>query len=297
MIVSRIIAQSSLRFSEPKYSSLKHQPLENPLCCEIIQAILYDSLFTPDDVKREFVTQFVEHYSWFPPAARNDDLAREVQTYQMEALKSVLDTRSSRSATPTSAPLKEVVALKSNFSKIRRASTDNEFLGWLIQQREQLASPNQRDTIIYVEGGRYLPSFGSSSVSSYLRTSLSSHHIYLNALNGNPTIARSLASRSSRSSQVSGSSSLQRFKAAALSRKDQPASTPGPGLHDLIRHWEDEELSWDDYFQALGSSDFRRGLKSTMPTLVEEEEGKSTIRGRIGRLLKGKGKADAVGLE
>ncbi|KAH7211742.1 hypothetical protein DER44DRAFT_766759, partial [Fusarium oxysporum] len=59
MIVSRIIAQRSLRFSEPKFSSLKHQPLENPLCCEIIQAILYDSLLTPDHVKREFVTQFV----------------------------------------------------------------------------------------------------------------------------------------------------------------------------------------------------------------------------------------------
>ncbi|KAI7758540.1 hypothetical protein LZL87_006931 [Fusarium oxysporum] len=309
MIVSRIIVQRSLLVSDPNNGPLELQPSDTSLYCEIIPTLLYDGSFTPEHVKREFVTQFVEHYSWSPPSVRKSVLAREVQIYQMEALESVLATRSSRSATPPSKPLKEVAALKTDSSEVRRASTDNEFLDWLIQQREQLASPNQRDTIIHVEGGLYPPSFGSSSVSSYLRTSLSAHHIYLNALNGNPTLARSLASRSSRSSQVSGSSSLQRFKAAALNRKEQPDSTLGPGIHDLLRRLEDGELAWedcpwDDYFRSLERFEPRRDLKATMPTLVEEglgipeeEEGKSTIRWRIGRLLKGKGKADVVGLE
>jgi len=97
---------------------------------------------------------------------------------------------------------------------------------------------------------------------------------------------------------VSGSSSLQRFKAAALNRKDQTASALGPGIQDLLRLLEDGELSWedcpwDDYFQSLERLEPKRDLKVAMPTLVEEgsgipeeEEGKPTIRWRIGRLLK-----------
>ncbi|KAM0339562.1 hypothetical protein ACHAPU_010861 [Fusarium lateritium] len=231
MFVSRIIIQRSLLASKPNEGPLGLHPLDTSLYRDIIQELLYASLYAPQDVKREFVTQFVKHYSWTPPAARKSGLALELQTYQMEALESVLATRSSRSATPTSTPLKEVAALRAEFPGVRRAATDNEFLRWLTKQHEQLASPNQRDTIKYVQGGRYAPSFGSSSVSSYLTTSLSAHHIYLNALCGNPTISRSLASRSSRSSQVSGSSSLQRFKAAALNRRDQSDPT---GIHDFI---------------------------------------------------------------
>ncbi|KAF4485725.1 hypothetical protein FAGAP_11422 [Fusarium agapanthi] len=312
MIVSRIIVQRSLLVSESNNGPLGLQPSDVSLYCEIIPALLYDNSFTPEHAKREFATQFVEHHSWSPPSARKGDVAIEVQTHQMEALESVLATRRSRSSTPTSTtlkPLKEMTGLKEIPDKVRRASTDNEFLDWLIQQHEQLASINQRDTIIHVEGALYPPSFGSSSISSYPRTSLSAHHIYLDVLNGNPTLARSLASRSSRSSQVSGSSSLQRFKAAALNRKDQTDSTLGPGIHELLRRLEDGELSWedcpwDDYFQSLERLEPRRDLKVAMPTLVEEgsglpeeEEGKSTIRWRIGRLLKGKGKVDVVSLE
>ncbi|CVL09586.1 hypothetical protein FPRO04_04676 [Fusarium proliferatum] len=309
MIMSRIIVQRSLLVSETNNGTLGLQPSDVSLYCEIIPALLYDNSFTPGHAKREFATQFVEHYSWCPPSARKSVLAREVQTHQMEALESVLATRRSRPSTPTSTTSKEMTALKEIPGKAQRASTDNEFLDWLIQQHEQLASTDQRDTIMRVGEALYPPSFGSSSISSYLRTSLSAHHIYLNELNGNPTLARSLASRSSRSSQVSGSSSLQRFKAAALNRKDQTVSALGPGIHDLLRLLEDGELSWedcpwDDYFQSLERLEPRRDLKVAMPTLVEEgsvtpeeEEGKSTIRWRIGRLLKGKGKADVIGLE
>ncbi|KAF5626594.1 hypothetical protein F52700_8656 [Fusarium sp. NRRL 52700] len=309
MIVSRIVVQRSLLVSEPDNGPLGLQVSDVSLYCEIIPALLYDNSFTPEHAKREFATQFVGHYSWSPPSANKNGLAREVQAHQMEALESVLATRRSRSSTPTSTTLKKMPDSKEISGKVRRASTDNEFLDWLVQQHEQLASTNQRDTIIYAEGGPYPPSFGSSSISSYLRTSLSVHNMYLDVLNGNPTLARSLASRSSRSSQVSGSSSLQRFKAAALSRKDQTDSTLGPGIHELLRRLEDGELSWedcpwDDYFQSLERVEPRRDLKAAMPTLVEEgsgmpeeEEGKSTIRWRIGRLLKGKGKADVVGFE
>ncbi|KAF4440171.1 hypothetical protein FACUT_3694 [Fusarium acutatum] len=309
MIVSRIIVQRSLLVSEPNNGPLGLQPSDVSLYCEIIPALLYDNSYTPEHAKREFATQFVEHFSWSPPSARKGDLAREVQTHQMEALESVLATRRSRSSTPTSPTLKEMTASKEIPGKVPRASTDNEFLDWLIQQHEKLASTNQRDTIIHVEEGLYPQSFGSSSISSYLRTSLSAHHIYLNVLNGNPTLTRSLASRSSRSSQVSGSSSLQRFKDAALSRNIQPDSTLGPGIHELLRRLEDGELSWgdcpwDDYFQSLERLEPRRDLKVAMPTLAEEEsgipeevEGKSTIRWRIGRLLKGRGKVDVVGFE
>ncbi|KAF5670033.1 hypothetical protein FHETE_4716 [Fusarium heterosporum] len=281
MIVSMIVVQRSLLVSNPDDGPLELRPSDIPLYCGIIQELLYDSLFAPEHVKREFVTQFVEHCSWSPPAARKSALAREVQTYQMEALESVLATRSSRSTTPTSlsTPLKEVAASKTETSEIRRASTDNEFLNWLTQQHEQLASPNQRHTIMYVEGDRYPPSFGSSSVSSYLTTSLSAHQIYLNAIRGNPTISRSLASRSSSSSQVSGSSSLRRFKAAALNRRDQSESTLGPVIHGSARRLENGSCIIEEeiYIYQDGSP---------------EEDGKATIRGRIGRLLKGKGKAD-----
>ncbi|KAF5566489.1 hypothetical protein FNAPI_1113 [Fusarium napiforme] len=307
MVMSRIIVQRSLLVSsEPSNGPPGLQPSDVSLYCEIIPALLYDNSFTPESAKREFATQFVEHYSWSPPSARKSDLAREVQTHQMEALESVLATRRSRSSTPTPPTL---TALKEIAGKIRRASTDNEFLDWLVEQHEQLASTNHRDTIVHVEGALYPPSFGSSSISSYLRTSLSAHHIYLDVLNGNPTLARSLASRSSRSSQVSGSSSLQRFKAAAPNRKEQPDKPLGPGIHELLRRLEDGELSWedcpwDDYFQSLERPEPRRDLKSAMPTLMEEgsvvpeeEKEKSTTRWRIGKLLKGKGKVDAVGLE
>ncbi|KAF5705589.1 hypothetical protein FMUND_12029 [Fusarium mundagurra] len=145
MVVSRIIVQRSLLISEPNNSLLGLQPSDVSLYCEIIPALLYDNSFTPKHAKREFATQFIEHYSWSPPSARKSDLAREVQTHQMEALESVLTVRCSRSSTPTSTPLKGMTALQKIPGKIRRESTDNEFSDWLIQQHEQLASPNQRD--------------------------------------------------------------------------------------------------------------------------------------------------------
>ncbi|KAF4997485.1 hypothetical protein FGRMN_3849 [Fusarium graminum] len=280
MIVSRIIVQRSLIVSGPDDGPLELRPSDISLYCGIIQELLYDSLFTPEHVKREFVAQFVEHCSWSPPAARKSALAQEVQTYQMEALESVLAARSSRSTTPTSlsTPLKEVAASRTETSEIRRASTDNEFLSWLTQQQEQLASPNPRHTITYVEGDQYPPSFGSSSVSSYFTTSLSAHQLYWNAIRGNPTISRSLASRSSRSSQVSGSSSLRRFKAAALNRRDQSESTLGLGVHGST--WR---LEYGSYIVDEEIYIYQDG---------NPEDGRKTIRGRIGKLLKGKSRAD-----
>ncbi|KAF4450198.1 hypothetical protein F53441_6632 [Fusarium austroafricanum] len=312
MVVSRMIVRRSLLISKYNRWSLDSEKRLLELRASdqlvyrgVVLELLQENLFPPNQIKREFVTEFVEHYSWSPPAARKSVLVQQVQTYQIEALELVLTTRrESRPTTPTSTALREVTALREKASETRRTSTDNEFLSWLVAQQEQLASTSQRDTVIYVKGGRHTPSFDSSSVSSYLRTSSSAYHIYLNALNGNPTISRSLASQSSRSSQVSVSSSLKRFKASALNRRNSSESMMGLNLYDPGRQLQ------DDSFQGVQDLQVQRYFKVTMglPTLVEddsfipeeeeytslegnpEEDEKPTIRGRIERLLKGKGK-------
>lgn len=258
--------------------------------CIVLQ-LLQESRSPSNHIKREFVTEFVEHYSWSPPAARKSVLVQRVKTYQIEALESVLATRrESRPTTPNSITLREVTTLREEVSDARRKSADNEFLNWLVAQEDQLASTSQRGTITYVNGGQYTPSFDSSSASSYLRTCSSAYHVYLNALNGNPTISRSLASRSSRSSQVSVSSSFKRFKASALNRRNSSESMMGLDLYDPGRQLQ------SDSFQAVQDLQVQRYFEVTMglPTLPEytsqkarpEEEEKPTVRGTIGRLLK-----------
>ncbi|KIL93886.1 hypothetical protein FAVG1_02448 [Fusarium avenaceum] len=314
MIVSRMIVRRSLlifkynRWSLDSEKRLLELRASDQLVYRgVVLELFQERLLPPNQIKREFATEFVDHYSWYPPVARKSALIQQVRTYQLEALESVLITRrDSRPTTPTSTKLREVTDLRTEGSEMRCLSADNEFLSWLVAQQEQLASTSQRDTITYVKGGQYTPSFNSSSASSYLRTPSSAYHIYLNALNGNPTISRSLASQSSRSSQVSVSSSLKRFKSSALNRRNSSESMMGLNLYDPGRQLQ------DDLFEAVQDLQVRRYFKVTMglSTLIEddspipeEEEytsqegkpegnGKSTIRGRIGRLLKGKGKDD-----
>ncbi|KAJ4135257.1 hypothetical protein NW768_004879 [Fusarium equiseti] len=314
MVMSRIIVRRSLlQFKHDKSPLDSERSLSELRASErrvyrsVVQALLHEHRYMPNQIKREFVTEFVRHYSWSPPAGRKSVFVRQIQAYQMEALKSVLAARrESRPTTPTSTTLKEVTALRAEASEMRRISADNEFLDWLVLQQGQLNSISERDTIAYVKGSQYAPSLDSSSVSSYFRTSSSAYQIYLNAMKGNPCISRSLASQSSRSSQASVSSSFKRFKASALKRRNSSESMMGLSLYDPGRQLQDDSL------QGLQDLQVRRYFKVTMglSTLVEdespipqeeeygsyegevEEDEKSSVRGRIGRLLKGKGKDD-----
>ncbi|KAL4722996.1 hypothetical protein ACLX1H_010237 [Fusarium chlamydosporum] len=166
MVVSRMIVRRSLLIPKHNRCSLDSETKLSELPAwdqqvyrGVVLKLLQENLVLPNQMKREFVTEFVEHYSWSPPAAHMNVLAQQVKTYQMEALKSVLATRrDSRPITPTSTHLREVTALRAKVSEIRRTSTDNEFLAWLVTQEEQLASTSQRDTITYVKGSQYTPS-------------------------------------------------------------------------------------------------------------------------------------------
>ncbi|KAF4954515.1 hypothetical protein FSARC_12128 [Fusarium sarcochroum] len=256
MIVCRMIVHRSWSTYKPtedlgevEGSSFKPTPSHIRHCCHAIPSLLDDVVAMPGQIKREFVTQFVEHYSWCPPAACKGPLAQQIQTYQMEALESVLTTkRDSRSTTPTSIELREVTTLRTSTADSRHVSTDKEFLNWLAEQQQQLDSTGQRDTLIYIPGAKHPSSFNFSSIASYSTTSISTHHIYLNALNGNPTISRSLASQSSRSSQVSVSSSLRRFKAAALKWTSQPESASAVRIYNFNKR---RQCSTSEVFPEL----------------------------------------------
>ncbi|KAI1059191.1 hypothetical protein LB507_004108, partial [Fusarium sp. FIESC RH6] len=314
MVMSRIIVRRSLHLSQHDKSPLDSESRlvearvsDRRVYRSVVQALLHEHRYMPNQIKREFVTEFVEHYSWSPPAGRKSVFVRRIQAYQVEALESVLTARrESRPTTPTSTALKEVTTLRAETSEMRHISADNEFLDWLVLQQGQLDCTSGSDTIAHGKGGRHRPSFDSSSVSSYLRTPSSAYHIYLNAINGNPTISRSLASQSSRSSQVSACSSFKRFKASALTRRNSSESLMGLSLYDPGRQLQ------NDSFQELQDLQVRRYFKVTMglSTLVEddspisqeeeyashegkpEEDEKPSVRGRIERLLKGKGKDD-----
>jgi len=312
MVMSRMIVRRSLRLSqnvtppldsEGRLVELRDSDLQDYR--SVVQTLLLEHRWMPDQIKKEFVTEFVQHYSWSPPAGRKSVLAQQIQTYQLEALELVLAARregESRPTTSTSTTLREVTALKAEVSEMGSTSEYNEFLEWLNLPQNQPDSTREKDTIGYAKQRQYPPSFDSSSVSSCFRTS----SIYLNAFTGNPTMSRSLASRSSRSSQVSVSSSFKRFKASALKRRNSSESMLGLGLYDPERQLE------DDSFQELQDPQVRRYFKVTMglSTLVEddsptpqeeeyashkgklEEDEKPSVRGRIGRLLKGKDKDD-----
>ncbi|KAF4341893.1 hypothetical protein FBEOM_4210 [Fusarium beomiforme] len=326
MIVSRIIIQRSWAISKPRDDfldwerlPLELRPSDLQLYRRAIIGLLRGSLFTPEQLKRDFVTEFVAHHSWSPPTAYKSDLS-QLRTYQLEALQCVLAAkRDRRSTTPTSETLTEVTSLKSSRDENQHPSTDDEYLNWLVGQQEQLFSTSQRNTINSVVNSRYAPSFDSSSTTSYLRTSISAHHLYLGALNGNPTLARSLVSLSSRSSQVSASSSLRRFKAAALSRQVRPESSLSPRFHypnvwkqrgisgvssicgDDLADWqnvdvpmENMESSVDDDSGSLKEVEYPSPAGDANAKLRLEEDAKPKAKRRIWRLLETKGRAVLV---
>ncbi|KAH7179082.1 uncharacterized protein B0J16DRAFT_402455 [Fusarium flagelliforme] len=301
MVISRMIVRESLLLSQhvtppldPEGRLLELRDSDRQDYRSVVQTLLLVHRWMPDQIKREFVTEFVEHYSWSPPAGRKSVLAQQIQTYQIEALKLVLAGRKegeSRPTTSTSTTLREVTTLKAEASEMGSTSEDNEFMEWLALPQDQSDSTGERDAIAYVKQRQYAPSFDSSRVSSSLRTS----SIYLSALTGNPTMSRSLASRSSRSSQASLSSSFKRFKASALKRRNSSESMMGLSLYDPERQLQ------DDSFEGVQDLQVQRYLKVTMglSTLEEEytslegkpeEDEKPSVRGRIERLLKGKGK-------
>ena len=236
MVMSRMIVRRSLLLSrndKPPLDSenglLEVQAMDRRIYRNVVEVLLSEHRCIPHQIKREFVTEFVEHYSWSPPSGRKSVPVRQIQTYQIEALESVLAARSGgHPITTISSTLKEVTARKAKLSEMRVAS-----MSW-----DQLDFTSERDAIAYVRGSRYAPSFDSSSVSSYLRAP-SSH---LNALNGNPTMSRSLASQSSRCSQVSVSNSFKHFKASALKRLNSSESRMGLSLHDPGRQLQDDSL-------------------------------------------------------
>ncbi|RBR20070.1 uncharacterized protein FIESC28_05349 [Fusarium coffeatum] len=305
MLISRIIVRRSLLLHQhdilpldPKGKLLELRASDRRAYLSTAQVLLHDHRYKRNQMKREFVTAFVEHYSWSPPSGRKSNFVKQIQAYQIEALSSVLIARrESHLTTPTSTTLKEA-------REMRRISADNEFLNWSIPQQGQLDSTRERDTIAYVRKSRYTPSFDSSSISSYLRAPSSAYYIHLDALNGNPTMSRSLASRSSRSSQVSVSSSFKRFKASAFKRRNSSESMMGSSLYDPERQLHDVS------FEGVQDLQVQRYLKVTMglstlieddsPSLQEEEytghtvkledDERPSVRGRLGRLLKGQGK-------
>ncbi|CAG7561883.1 unnamed protein product [Fusarium equiseti] len=230
----------------------------------VVQMLLLEHPWMPDQIKKEFVTEFVQHYSWSPPAGRKSVLAQQIQTYQIEALEFALATRregESRPTTSTSTTLREVTALRAEASEMGSTSEYDEFLKWLDLPQDQPYSTIEKDTIAYAKQKQYAPSFDASSVSSCFRTS----SMYHDALTGNPTMSRSLASRSSRSSQVSASSSFKRFKASALKRRNSSESMLGLGLYDPERQLQ------DDSRRELQDPQIRQYSKVTMgfSTLVE----------------------------
>ena len=246
MIMSRMIVRRSLHVSQhdtwPLDSESKLLELrasDRRFYRSVVQTLLLEHQWSPNHMKREFVTEFVEHYSWSPPARRESALIRQIQIYQIEALELTMAARrESCPTTSTSTTLREFTPLGAEYSDVRRASSNDEFLDWLVLPEDQLDSNSVGKTMACVKGGRYTPSSDSSSAPSYLGTS----SIHFNALTGNPAMSRSLASQSSRSSQVSVSSSFKRFKASALKGTDSSEWMMGLSLHDPGGHLQDDCL-------------------------------------------------------
>jgi hypothetical protein len=245
MIVSRIIIKRSCMISKhsndllnSKESPLEIHPTNLELYCDALLELFHDNFFTPERIRREFVTQFIEHHSWFPPSASKCVITSQVQNYQMEALRSVLATE--RNEIIEYLGIKETIASTKKVSENRHALPDNDFSSWLGEHQGQRVLSYQRPADSYIQVGCHPPASHSSRNSSYFQASLASHGVYLGVLKGNPTISRPLASYSSCSSQWSVSSSLQRFKAAGLSWQHQPET--------MLTLPEDSDVRMDDDF-------------------------------------------------
>ncbi|SPJ75523.1 uncharacterized protein FTOL_05254 [Fusarium torulosum] len=229
LIVSRIIVKRSCLTSKHNDDlQEEHQvnihPASLQLYCDALLGLFHDNLFAPDETKREFVTQFVEHHTWSPPLDSQRSLTSQTQSYQIEALESLLASkRDGVTFNRLNRTTEEWTNLFKKASENRRASTGNDFSKWLEEHQGQqrlftgLGNAGTRFSI-----GMYPPPISNSSC---LTASVSSHRTYSVALYGNPAISKPLASHSSCSSQRSYSSSLQRFKSAALSRQHQPKLT------------------------------------------------------------------------
>lgn len=171
MVVSRMIVRSSLHVPlhdmsllDSKTGLLELRASDRIIYRAVVGVLLHEHLFIQNQVKREFVSEFVEHYSWSPPAGSKNPLVRQIQTYQLEALERVLAARrESRPKTPTSTTLKEATALRADSSEMCRTSANDEFLDWLVLPEDQLDSNSERGTIAHVKGSRYTPSLDSSS--------------------------------------------------------------------------------------------------------------------------------------
>ncbi|KAH7262912.1 hypothetical protein BKA59DRAFT_519833 [Fusarium tricinctum] len=245
MIVSRIITKRSCMMSKhsddqlhPEKRSLEIHPKSLELYCDALLGLFHDNLFKPEQVRREFVTQFIDHHSWSPPSASKSVITSQVQDYQMEALKSVLSTK--RNNIFDHVAIKEAIASTKKVSENRRVLLpDNDFSSWFGDQQDPRASTRQKQNDSYAQWGQHPPASCSSNNSSYFPASASSYRIYIDAIRGNPVISRPLASQSSRSSQKSASSSLRRFKASALSwqHKVEPTMTLSGNSEVLV---EDE---------------------------------------------------------
>lgn len=259
MIVSRIITKRSCMISkhsddqmDPEKRSLEIHPKSLELYCDALLGLFHDNLFKPEQVRREFVIQFIEHHSWSPPAASKSVITSQVQNYQMEALKLVLATK--RNNVFDHVAIKEAIASSKKVSENRRALPDNDFSSWFGDQQEPRASTRQKQNDNYAQWGQHPPASCSSNNSSYFPASASSYRIYIDALRGNPVISRPLASQSSRSSQKSASSSLRRFKAAALSwqHKVEPTTTL-PGNSEVVVEDEFALYHWWGWISRMGS--------------------------------------------
>ncbi|WZH42997.1 uncharacterized protein QYS62_003998 [Fusarium acuminatum] len=245
LIVSRIIVKRLCLISKHKDDlpnrkkyQVKIRPKNPQLYCDALLGFFHDILFAPDEAKREFATHFVEHHTWSPPSDPRRTLVSHTQSYQIEALEYVWAAKRVHFKVDQFSALMEVLITSSKAtSEDRRASTNND-LSSLLRGQVQRAFVSQRPADSYIHVGCHPPASHSSRNSSYFKAALTSHGIYLGVLRGNPTISRPLASHSSCSSQWSASSSLQRFKAAALSWQHQPEA--------MLTLPEDSDVRMDD---------------------------------------------------
>ncbi|KAM0432463.1 hypothetical protein ACHAQK_009688 [Fusarium lateritium] len=254
MIVSRIIVKRSCPMSKPnndlmnqEEDQLKVHRTSLQLYCDALLGLFQDEVLAPDEIKREFATQFVEHHSWSPPLASESGLALESQTYQAEALNLVWATKNiPMMQAHLSAITEGRTSLSDNSPRKPGASMESDLSRWLGEHQGQRVFTHLKNTDTHVHFQTYLPPTRNSSC---LTGSISSHWRYLVTRNGNPTMSRPLASHSSCSSQRSYSSSLQRFKAAALNRQHQPKPTMALSENSDVLMDEDflEDLQEDEY--------------------------------------------------
>lgn len=159
---------------------------------------------------------------------------------------------------------KDEPALTVEHIEMCRRSNSEEDLYWPFWPEDELVFTREREAVPYFPGSRYTASVDSSDFPSYSRTPPSADHITLHPLSGNPTMCRSLASHSSRASQVSVSSSFKRFKASALNRRIPSESMAGLSLCAPARQLGGHSL------QELQDLEVRH-VTMGLSTLVEDE--------------------------